>query len=520
MRRAAFLAAAFLAGPLHAEVALHELFRDGAVLQQGAPLRIWGTAAPDEPVRVELARHAATTTSDAAGRWTVELPALEAGGPFVLSATGANEATSTVHVGEVWLAAGQSNMEWPLRDTEDAAPVLDAAAGAPVRLLRIARNAVHEPASDALVAVGWVGVNPETAGDLPAVPAHFATRLAAARGVAVGVIVATWPGTPAEAWAPAAALAAEPELAHHVALAAERRRAFLEQRDSLEAAYAAARERILALQREGRDVALPDDPNPDRNPGGPAHLWNGMVAPLARLPFRGVIWYQGESNVGRAFEYRTLFPTMIRGWREAFGREVPFLFVQIAPFQAISAVPQPSARAELREAQDLTVRAVPGTGMAVTSDIGSEHDLHPRRKAPVGARLALLARRIAYGEDIFATAPALAEVSVRGGTMTLRFDRAVTTRGEPPVGFALGGRNGVFQAAQARQVDATTFQVTSREVFSPVWVRYGWADHPVGNLAGEDGLPVAPFRTDDLPGITWPRELLAPRRQEVTTPGI
>ena len=281
----------------------------------------------------------------------------------------------------------------------------------------------------------------------------------------VGLIQSAWGGTPAEAWTEAS---------------------FLEGVEAFAPIF----------EREPRNEAHV-----------PSVLYNGMIAPLAPLQVKGAIWYQGESNAGRAEQYRTLFPAMIRSWREAFRREdLPFLFVQLANFRERKAEPDESDWAELREAQDMAL-GLARTGMAVIIDVGEANDIHPRDKRTVGERLALEARRVAYGERVDSRGPTFADFAVDGREVTVAFDHAeglTTTDGEAPVGFALAGPDRVFHWAEAR-IDGERVVLSSEAVATPVAVRFAWADNPAHNLVDAAGLPAAPFRTDTWPGVTTGR---------------
>jgi sialate O-acetylesterase len=245
-----------------------------------------------------------------------------------------------------------------------------------------------------------------------------------------------------------------------------------------------------------------DDPN------SPTLLWNAMMQPLTRLPLAGAIWYQGEANADRAYQYRTLFPTMIGAWREAWADpELPFLFVQLANFNPLATVPGESDWAELREAQGMTLQ-VPHTGMAVILDIGEADDIHPRDKKDVGLRLALQALKNVYGKDVVASGPTFASVVREGGSLRIRFrdegGGLLSADGGAPKGFAMAGADRKWHWADAR-IDGDSVVVSGAEVPEPVAVRYGWADNPPNTLRNRAGLPAAPFRTDDWPGITGPR---------------
>ena len=238
----------------------------------------------------------------------------------------------------------------------------------------------------------------------------------------------------------------------------------------------------------------------DNNPNVTTVLYNGMIAPLVPYGVKGAIWYQGESNAGRPLQYRTLLPTMIRDWRSRFGvGEFPFLIVQLANFMGVQQQPAESGWAELREAQLLTTLKDPRCGLAVAIDIGEANDIHPRNKQDVGARLALAARGIAYGQSIEYSGPVFKSMEVAGGKARLRFEHLggglVAKGGGPLKGFAIAGADKRFVFAEAT-IDGDTVVVSSPQVSHPVAVRYGWANNPVCNLYNQAGLPASPFRTD------------------------
>jgi sialate O-acetylesterase len=239
------------------------------------------------------------------------------------------------------------------------------------------------------------------------------------------------------------------------------------------------------------------------NQNNPSVLYNAMIAPIVPFAIRGAIWYQGESNAGRAYQYRTLFPLMIRNWRSAWGHDFPFYFVQLANWHANKAEPDESDWAELREAQMMTLRE-PQTGMAVTIDIGDENDIHPRNKLDVGRRLAAWALAGTYGQKMVPSGPLFERFDIEGDKVRIHFKHAPalkTSDGGPLKGFAIAGEDRRFVWADAR-IDGDTVIVSSPKVLKPVAVRYGWADNPIANLYNSAGLPASPFRTDDWPGVT------------------
>ena len=251
----------------------------------------------------------------------------------------------------------------------------------------------------------------------------------------------------------------------------------------------------------------PEAPGPT-NQNSPSVLFNAMIAPLLPYAIRGAIWYQGESNAGRAYQYRILFPMMIRDWRKAWGEgDFPFYFVQLANWQPLKDQPGDSEWAELREAQTWTLRE-PQTGMAVIIDIGDTNDIHPRNKVDVGHRLALWALANTYDLKTEYSGPLFEKFKAEGDKIKVTFSHAgglKTSDGSAPKGFAIAGEDHKFVWAEAK-IEGNSVVVWSKEVAKPVAVRYAWADNPICNLYNDSGLPASPFRTDDWPGITISRK--------------
>ncbi len=244
---------------------------------------------------------------------------------------------------------------------------------------------------------------------------------------------------------------------------------------------------------------------PRRMQNQPTTLYNAMLAPLIPYTIRGAIWYQGESNAGRAYQYRSLFPTMIQDWRNQWDLgDFPFYFVQLANFMAPQRHPvEADTWPELREAQTMALR-LPNTGQAVIIDIGEADDIHPRNKQDVGKRLALAALNRTYGQDVVYSGPAYREMTKEAGALRLHFDHiggGLVARNGVLKGFAIAGADSQFVWAEAR-IDGATVVVSSPDVADPVAARYAWANNPVIGLFNKEGLPASPFRTDDWPGVT------------------
>jgi sialate O-acetylesterase len=501
--------------PAVVEVRLGAVFGHHAVLQRDQPLKVWGFARAGEDVTVTLAGKTAKATTATDGRFEVALEALPAGGPYELVAAGSTRAVATdVLVGEVWPCSGQSNMAMQVAGVRDADAEAQFAAFPSLRVFTAAVVGAGDPETD--VRGAWVVTSPETVKGLSAVAYFFGRTLHKTLAVPVGLVVSSVGGTVAEAWTPPAAVEHEPALKGLWDRWEPARKGF--DRAAAEAKREKAlkkwRAEVESDRRAGRTP--PPEPAPVGDPRAnvsyPGSLWNGMVAPLVPLAVRGVIWYQGESNAPRAEQYRVLFPTLIRAWRAAWGREdLPFHFVQLANFGKVEPSGVASPWAELREAQSETLKTVPHTGMAVTIDIGEPADIHPKNKQEVGRRLALWALAKDYGKsDVVCAGPTLKEQRVEDGKLVLTFENAgaglSTSDGRDPVGFAIASAKGAFVPAKAK-IEGDHVVVWTSHVPHPTAVRYAWADAPDGaSLTGPTGLPASPFRTDDRPMVTAGRD--------------
>lgn len=632
-----------LALSLFGGVQISTLFTDGAVLQRGRQIPIFGTGDPGTFVDVSLDKTERRATVGEDGRWLVTFPILPAGGPHTIGINGATVARDVL-VGEVWIASGQSNMEWLAANATDFS-VATSEPNPQIRQFYVPHVSTETPRSDPTGI--WTQADAAHVGGFTAVGYWFARELNKALGVPVGILHASWGGTPAESWIARDTLKANKDLAvltqrYEAALPGFPKK--FEEYEAKLAAFNKAREDLPAQPWEKPDLdvsgwsaigspktmdaiqgkdedgsvwyrlqfdlpagvapadgtielgAIDDEdvtflngkpigktgaetPDswtkprvyavsaadlkptgnvlairvydarmgggmtgpleairlrlPDRSislatgdwrfkvervvmgempvrpfgpgdPWVPGGLWNGMLAPMKPYGIRGAIWYQGESNADRAYQYRTLFPTMIQDWRAAWGEgDFPFLFVQLANYQGTPAQPSESAWAELREAQAVALR-LNRTAMATAIDIGDPKDIHPRNKREVGRRLALTALNDVYGRKTVAHGPRFAAFAKSGKTLTVRFNEAdgmKTTDGQAPRSFQIAGVDRKWVWANAA-ISGTTVVLSSPNVPSPIAIRYAWADSPNVNLVNADGLPAEPFRTDDWPGVT------------------
>jgi sialate O-acetylesterase len=613
------------------------IFTDHMVLQRNVNVPVWGTATAGEQVKATIGTLTIETTADAQGNWRLYLPPFQAGGPHTLTLQGENTVVlNDVLFGDVWVASGQSNMEWRMNMGIDKSEEEIAAANYPnIRLFVVEKRPAKYPKND-LDGGSWMQTSPATAAEFSAVAYFFGRHLHEHLDVPIGLINCNWGGTVAEAWTSYPMLQAMPDFQQQVGdvladpvnweddIAANEARgarrgellassnkglslgvhernfddsgwkmiqmpnADLElqgivwfrkvvnvdseyKKQKLHIDLGRINEETVAyfngekigtaqspyyaefdvpadLVRSGENALVlrvsaswgspqwegpvdrmkvtaasgavvdglsgtwryneaiePELPQKKSYQNYPAALYNGMVAPIIPYGIKGVIWYQGESNAGRAFQYQTLFPAMIEDWRVRWKQGYfPFLFVQLANFMDEATGPEASAWAELREAQRMALR-LPNTGMAVAIDIGEAYDIHPRNKQDVGKRLALAARRVAYDEDLVHSGPLYQSMEIQGDDVEITFDSegsGLMAQGGTLKGFTIAGSDKKFYEAKATIIGANKLVVSSEKVKDPVAVRYGWANNPVVNLYNKEGLPASPFRTDDWPGIT------------------
>lgn len=475
---------------VRAEVRLPALLSDHMLLQRGRPIHLWGDASPAETVTVSFRSSDTSTTADRYGHWSLYLPPQEAGGPFDMTIRGKNVISLTdVMVGDVWLASGQSNMAFAMHGLTDSAAQIAHAENPNIRLLHVNQKASPYPLRR-VEATPWSRCSPDSVSNFSAVGYFFARDIQKSENVPIGVIESDWGGTPAEAWTSLGALAAEPELMPVFAANARMSDDW---------------EHVLDVERDEERTELdaekagkPKSPplwHPDLSSNSPAELYNGMIAPITPFPIRGVIWYQGETNTDgtRAPLYGSLLRTLIADWRSRWGEDdMPFLIVQLTNFADLPVQDWPAIREAQRSALQLR-----NTGMAVTIGLGESHNIHPKNKAAVGARLALAARAIAYGESLEFSGPVLRQVTAEAGSLRLWFDHAeggLRAKQQHPDGFEIAGADKHFVPAAAT-LDGVCVLLTSRDIATPVYVRYAWTNDAQPTLFNRADLPASPFRS-------------------------
>jgi sialate O-acetylesterase len=439
-------------------------FCDGAILQQGRPVAVWGTAEAPGTIEVRFAGQTVSARADASGRWNTTLAAMTASAePRSLTVVAGSYSVTLrdVLVGEVWLCAGQSNMEWPLEQTHDAATEIASADFPLIRQLTLATGPDDRPREWA--SGTWTPCRPNTAGAFMGAAYHFAREIHRALGVPVGLVKVAVGGTPIEAWVGAAAIRGDP-------------------------LATAAWERWHRMQ----------DAPPERIARSRPHvLYNAFIHPLQPMSLAGALWYQGEANVGRPHEYASWLRTLIAQWRGDFARpELPFLIVQLPSYEP-QAEAAPRSWAELRAAQARVADSLAHAHLAITLDLGERDNIHPVNKHAVGRRLALLALDHLYARNVVSSGPVLARMEAEESRLRLHFGCAdgLAIVGDADADFEIAGVDGNFFPATAA-VDGESIVLHAARVSRPRAVRYAWRNFVTAFVVNRAGLPTAPFHRE------------------------
>jgi Domain of unknown function (DUF303). len=433
------------------------------VLQRNSNVKLWGWADKGEQVSVQPSwdqtkSYIAESLPD--GKWWVEIPTPNAGGPYDLIFQSLNDrkVLKDVLIGEVWICSGQSNMEMPLKGfmsqpVYESNDIIAHSNNSQIRLFTVKRNISQTPLEDC--EGEWKPSGPKDVINFSAVAYLYGEYLHKVLNVPIGLIHTSWGGSPAEAWTDEETLKHDfPEIS-------------------------------IRLYEE------------KRRHKSPSVLYNAMLNPLMPFGIRGVIWYQGEDNRANPIQYERLLPAMIQTWRQKWGQgEFPFYFTQIAPFRYDSTC----NTAELREAQLNVMLKTPNTGMAVTLDVGEWETIHPGNKVAVAKRLAYWALANTYRmEGVEYCGPIFKSKRIDGNKVILDFDFAeqgLTSLGKSLDGYTIAGNDRKFYPAQAI-IKGKSLVVTSDSVPNPVAVRYGWSNYLNGNLYNNAGIPASSFRTDN-----------------------
>ncbi|MEP6950972.1 MAG: sialate O-acetylesterase [Ginsengibacter sp.] len=444
---------------VQADVRLPAIIGSHMVLQQNSEVKVWGWSDPGEKIKITTGWD--TTTCRAIGssgaKWNCIIKTPAAGGPYTLTISGNNKVIlEDVLIGEVWDCSGQSNMEMNYGWGEQQyTPDVQNATNKSIHFFHIPRLTAEFPQDD--TRGQWVVCNPEDMKQFSLAGYFFGQKLQEALSVPIGLIEASWGGTPAETWTP---------------------------KDSIE---------NNPVLKEASAKLTP-------RPGWPVNIaatYNAMIYPITNFTIAGVIWYQGEANVDAANTYRLLLSTMISSWRKAWQKDFAFYFVQIAPFAGYA---NNISGALLREAQTKTLSS-PNTGMVVIHDLVSDiNDIHPKDKKDVGYRLANLALSETYGKkDLAYKTPLFRNMKVESRKIRAHFinaDNGLVSKGDTVKGFYIAGTDKIFMPATAK-IDGNSVLVWNKNIPNPVAVRFGFTNSSMPNLFSKEGLPVNLFRTDD-----------------------
>ncbi len=443
-------------GIAHAEVNLAKPFASNMVIQRGLPVHVWGECNSNSSVQVNLGTQRVSTVAHSDGTWQVTLDAVPVGGPYSLSVASDGSMTDVTNVlcGDVWLCSGQSNMQCPVKEVDPVEQKVALMDRPNVRLCTLAKTPSPKPLSSA--DIHWSVCTPDSARNFSALACFFVSELLKSptlANVPIGVVDSSFGGTTCEGWIPEPALASfDPKDLHNS---------------------------MFGIK--------------------PANLYNAMIAPLGQSAFKGVVWYQGESNSAHPETYPKLLATMISEWRKQFTQPaLPFFIIQLPDYANLW---EGFYWPWIREMQAKAVDRIPNTALVVGINTTDGFNLHPKEKLEIGRRTALLARRILYGEEIVAHGPVFKSARVEGPIVRVVFDNGGETLASKVAGgvkgFALAGADGDYRFADA-VIDGDSVTVLSSEVPQPKTVRYAWAATPQASLINRAGLPAAPFRTDRL----------------------
>jgi len=497
-----------MSGRAMADIRLPALIADNMILQQKSEIMVWGWADPREKIRLSgsWAKIEPITRADEKGSWKILLATPAANKiSYTLKFKGNNTiVVRNVMLGEVWLCSGQSNMEFTLakgpsgyqNGVNDFEAEVAKINNPLIRVYAIPRTIGDSALAD--TKGNWKEANAQNARLFSAVAYYYGRELFGKLNVPIGLISSSWGGTKAEAWTPKDVLLADSDLQIIVRNFDERVKAYPQNLKRYEADFAKWKLDTAIAKKKSLSLSRPPTRPNIANADSPGKLYNGMIAPVSPYKIKGVIWYQGESNAGRAYQYRKLFPTLIRSWRSDFHNpKMPFYFVQISPHN--------SQNPEIREAQLLTYRIAPYTGIVVTTDNGDSVNIHPRNKELVGKRLSIWALSHDYGyKGLAYSGPLYKSMQVEKGMISVKFDEAdggLVAKDGDLKEFTIAGDDQIFYPAQAK-IKGNTIIVTSMQVPNPVAVRFAWRNVPCPNLYNSAGLPASPFRTDNWKGIT------------------
>lgn len=511
------------------DLSLNHLISDNMVLQSGVKNNIWGKAKPGQKVTVEFVGTTATATAGKNGDWMVKLPAMKVTKtPQTMKVTaGADKLeVKNILVGEVWVCSGQSNMESTMNFLKSQygkpTPIADEFPKANYPLIRQFKVQKAHSHDKLLKTVqgDWKVCNPKNIGGFSAVAYFFARKLYKDLGVPVGILNSSYGGTPIESWTRREVIAATPDGAKKIKDWEEKDKKYdlAAEQKKFKPIFDKWLKDLRKAQKEKKPIphlSMQQPVQPSNHPFYPSTLYNAMISPILPYRIKGVIWYQGESNVGYFSTYEKMFTDMITDWRKQWGEgDFPFYFVQLAGFMNTEKNFPLNAFCLLRDTQFKTLK-LPNTGMAVASDVGDSKDIHPRNKIDVGERLALWALAKDYGRKIVYSGPLYKSSTFKDGKAIIKFSNvgsglivaskkdvwSPTVPSKKPLAtFQICGSDMKWVWADAKIVGKDTVEVSSPKIKAPVAVRYSWQTNPVdANLCNKELLPASQFRTDNFP---------------------
>ena len=481
--------------PLFA-LTLPSVFSDRMVLQQQQQNPVWGKSSPGQKISIQFAEKTYTTVTNERGDWRLFLNPLPAGGPYeMIIKSEQTKVIKDILIGEVWLCSGQSNMQWPLSLTNHSQVEIVSAHFPNIRLMDVPNIGKESPQTN--IKTQWTKTTPDTVKDFSALCYFYGRRLHQALDVPIGLIKNSWNGTPIEAWISRKALEESGDFSELLAYWDNEAAKFDPEQHQIKM------KAISQWKKNGKTGPVPEASHNVLGGGKrPANIFNGIVNPIAGFGIRGTIWYQGEANRTRGYQYRQLFRLLINSWREIWGQgDFPFFWVQLANYGPENQTPANySDWAETREAQTMAL-SLPNTGQAVAIDLGEGRDIHPTNKQEVSQRLVRHALAKVYGFPMTADSPIMVSHKIKDNTVILTFENVSTELNafdtEEITGFYIAGSNRTFVQAKANILNKNQVAVFADGISSPKAVRYGWEDNPKANLYDKRGLPVTPFRTDD-----------------------
>lgn len=477
--------------PSRAAITLPSLISDNMVLQQDVPIHIWGKASPGEHISVNILNQKQYTVANIDGNWQVWLHPMKDANNITLTVSGENTLViKNILLGDVWFAAGQSNMEWSVRKSNNSKEEIANANFPEIRFFDAERSFSDTEKAD--IKGKWVICSPETVEEMTGAGYFFARGIHQHLKLPIGLIDASWGATRCEAWTPIEAFKTDSRLNYWTTKWEIYQQDFPKLYEEYEAKH--KNWKVMAEKAKQNGAEIPKEPREPKRKTKfePSVIYNGVVAPLSNYTIKGVIWYQGENNAyeDEAYPYRFLFPTMIEYWREAWKQgDIPFIYAQLSTLWKHPYWPV------LRESQAKALK-LKNTAMVATYDIGDSTDAHFKNKQAVGKRFELAARKLVYGEDIVASGPIFRQMTIEGGFLRIWFDNTdglVSSDGKELVGFEIAGDDQNFYPAKAT-MDGNTILIYNKNVPKPSNARYLFKDVIIGNLTNRSGLPAFPFR--------------------------